>query len=670
MSHPLDGITVVSLEQAVAAPFATRQLADLGARVIKVERRGAGDFARGYDRTVHGQSSYFVWLNRGKESVELDLKAPEDRALLHALLARADVFVQNLAPGAADRLGLDAATLRAARPGLIHCSLSGYGPTGPYRAKKAYDLLVQCETGLVMATGTPAEPAKAGLSIADIATGMYAYSGILTALYKRERTGRGATLGVAMLDALGEWMSQPAYFSHYGGELARRTGARHPSISPYGPYRTGDGTVFLGVQNDREWSALCRTVLDRPELEGDPGFATNVARVAHDAEVTAAIESAFARLTAAEAVDLLDAAGIANATLRTPDELIGHPQLTARDRWRAVDTPGGPVRALLPPVEVEGREALMRPVPALGEHNTALRTEFGPRATGRYGGAADGRRDAEETVERRETILPGPARDLGVLLGVTVPDLDAGEGLPLLWHWLYLLDRPALTDLAADGHPFRGGVPAHPGPGRRRMWAGGRVRLRGVLRCGEQAVRRTKVLSVHEKKGRSGPLTFVVVGHRIEQRGEVVVEEEQDIVYRPLPAERPEPSAAAEPGAPVAASPDEWAIDVSPVLLFRFSALTYNAHRIHYDRDYCRDVEGYPGLLTHGPLQAIAMAEKARAGGVSGRVSFDYRLTSPLFDDQGMVVGAAPGEDGETVTAVRDAYGRRTATGTLRRLDR
>ncbi|GAA3525102.1 CaiB/BaiF CoA-transferase family protein [Amycolatopsis ultiminotia] len=377
MSHPLEGITVVALEQAVAAPLATRQLADLGARVIKVERRGSGDFARGYDRTVHGQSSYFVWLNRGKESAELDVKDPEDRVLLDALLARADVFVQNLAPGAAERLGLDAGTLRAVRPELIHCSVSGYGPDGPYRTKKAYDLLVQCEAGLVLATGTPDSPAKAGFSVADIATGMYAYSGILTALYERERTGRGATLSVAMLDALGEWMSQPAIFSHYGGEPARRTGAQHPSISPYGPFRAGDGTVFLGVQNDREWSALCRIVLARPELAGDPRFRTNVDRVANDAELTAVLESAFAASTVRHTVDLLERAGIANAELRTPGELVDHPQLRARNRWRAVETPGGPIQALLPPVEADRGAPPMRAVPALGEHTAALRGEFG-----------------------------------------------------------------------------------------------------------------------------------------------------------------------------------------------------------------------------------------------------------------------------------------------------
>ena len=267
---PLDGVLVVALEQAVAAPFATRQLADLGARVIKVEREGGGDFARDYDRTVRGQASYFVWLNRGKESIELDLKSERGQRILAALLARADVFVQNLAPGAADRLGLAAADLRARHPRLICCSVSGYGPDGPYRQKKAYDLLVQCEAGLLSVTGTAETPAKAGISVADIAAGMYAFSGVLTALYERERTSAGTSFEVAMLDALGEWMSQPYYYSVYGGQPPRRTGARHASISPYGPYATGDGQVFLGLQNEREWALLCREVLAAARADRRP----------------------------------------------------------------------------------------------------------------------------------------------------------------------------------------------------------------------------------------------------------------------------------------------------------------------------------------------------------------------------------------------------------------
>ena len=377
MRRPLGDITVVALEQAVAAPYATRQLADLGARVIKIERPGTGDFARGYDRTTRGQSSYFVWLNRGKQSAELDVKDPSDRALLGAMISRADVFVQNLIPGAARRLGLDAETLRADRPSLIHCSISGYGEDGPYASKKAYDLLVQCETGLVMSTGTPETPAKAGFSVADLSTGMFAFSGILAALYDRERTGEGATLRVSLLDALGELMTQPAYFSRYGGEPPRRTGARHPSISPYGPFKVCDGAVFFGIQNEREWLVLCRDVLHSGDLAADPRFASNTGRVAHNDELTAIIEESFAALSAEQASDALEAAGIASARLRTPADLARHPQLRARNRWRTVGTPGGDIEALLPPVEIAGIDPAMGPVPALGEHTAAIREEFG-----------------------------------------------------------------------------------------------------------------------------------------------------------------------------------------------------------------------------------------------------------------------------------------------------
>jgi crotonobetainyl-CoA:carnitine CoA-transferase CaiB-like acyl-CoA transferase len=375
---PLAGLTVVTLEQAVAAPFATRQLADLGARVIKVERPGTGDFARGFDTTVHGQASYFIWLNRGKQSIELDVKTADGRRVLAALAARADVLVQNLAPGAAERLGLGAAGLRKRHPRLITCSISGYGTDGPYRHKKAYDLLVQCETGLVSVTGTPDQPAKVAISIADIAAGMYAYSGVLTALYQRGRTGEGTSIEVAMLDALGEWMSQPVYYTVYGGGPPRRTGARHASIAPYGPYSVAGGAqLFLGLQNDREWAVLCEQVLHRPDLITDGRFRTNPDRVAHDAELTVILEDAFRAIPAGRLADELDAAGIACARLRSPAEFAAHPQLAARDRWREVGTPGGPVRALLPPVAMAGSEPAMGAVPALGEHTAAIRAELG-----------------------------------------------------------------------------------------------------------------------------------------------------------------------------------------------------------------------------------------------------------------------------------------------------
>jgi crotonobetainyl-CoA:carnitine CoA-transferase CaiB-like acyl-CoA transferase len=371
----------VALEQAVAAPFATRQLADLGARVIKIERAGAGDFARGYDTSVLGQASYFVWLNRGKESVELDVKSDEGRAVMAALLARADVFVQNLAPGAAERLGLDAAGLLARHRRLICCSVSGYGPDGPYAGKKAYDLLVQCEAGLLSVTGTPDVPCKAGISVADIAAGMYAYTGVLTALYERERTGRGSSFTVSLLDALGEWMTQPYLYTVYGGREPRRTGARHASISPYGPYQARGGEVFIGLQNEREWAVLCDKVLARSDLITDERFTTNPDRVKHDDELTAIIEDVLASMTPDEVVARLDAAGIASARLRTPAEFAAHPQLAARDRWREADTPGGPVRTLLPPVTVPGREATMGAVPALGQHTEAVLAEFLPGRT-------------------------------------------------------------------------------------------------------------------------------------------------------------------------------------------------------------------------------------------------------------------------------------------------
>jgi itaconate CoA-transferase len=374
---PLDGLTVVSLEQAVAAPFATRQLADLGARVIKIERPGVGDFARSYDRSVLGQASYFVWLNRGKESVELDLKRAEDLAVLNRIVESADVVVQNLLPGSVDRMGLDASTLRALNPRLIHCSISGYGGDGPQSHRKAYDLLIQCETGLLAVTGTKDEPCKSGISIADIAAGMYAYSSILTALYARERTGVGATLEVAMIDALGEWMSQPLYYAIYDGSDPVRSGARHASIAPYGPYRTkGGALVFLGVQNDREWKVLCEKVLQRPDLVTDSSFARNPERVVNDHLITPVIESTFASLEADEVIEMLDGAGIACARLRSPTEFASHPQLSARHRFQSIRTPRGPVQAMLPPAMSSEWSPYMGSVPALGEHTESIRTEF------------------------------------------------------------------------------------------------------------------------------------------------------------------------------------------------------------------------------------------------------------------------------------------------------
>ena len=376
--RPLEGVTILSLEQAVAAPFATRQLADLGARVIKIERPGVGDFARGYDATVRGESSHFVWLNRSKESLTLDVKRPAAAEVLRRLLDQADVFVQNLAPGATGRLGLSAQSLREAHPRLVVCEISGYGSTGPYRDRKAYDLLVQAEAGLMSITGTPDELVKVGISVADIAAGMYAYSGILTALLMRHRTGEGTLVEVSMLEALSEWMGYPLYYGVYGGTPPARAGARHAMIAPYGPFAGGDGeVVYLGIQNEREWQAFCVGVLDQPDLATDPRFVSNAERVQHREALDAEIEAVFGGMTTTEILERLESARIANARLRTVQQLSDHPQLAARERWRNIDTPAGSIRATLPPASIDGVVPVMAPVPALGAHTDTILDELG-----------------------------------------------------------------------------------------------------------------------------------------------------------------------------------------------------------------------------------------------------------------------------------------------------
>ena len=395
---PLEGITVVSVEQAVAAPFATRQLADLGARVIKVERPGVGDFARGYDETVKGMASHFVWLNRSKESLALDLKRDGAKEALRKLVAGADVFVQNLAPGAAERLGFGAEELRGEHQRLVYCSVSGYGEGGPYTKKKAYDLLVQCEAGLVSITGTPETPSKVGISAADIAAGMYAYSGILSALLRRERTGEGATLEVSMLEALGEWMGFPAYFAGYGGEEPRRSGASHAAIAPYGPFGCGDGeVVFLGIQNEREWRRFCDEVLGREGMAEDERFDKNSKRVQYRNELHAEIERVFSGLSSEEIIARLEGAGVANARMRTVRQFLEHPQLEARNRWREFGSPVGPLRGLLPPATLAGVEPVMTPIPEVGEHNEKILSELGYGEDETTAPGRDGATSAGET---------------------------------------------------------------------------------------------------------------------------------------------------------------------------------------------------------------------------------------------------------------------------------
>lgn len=376
--RPLDGITVVSLEHAIAAPFCTRQLADLGARVIKVERPGAGDFARAYDSRAKGQASHFVWTNRSKESLTLDLKQPDALDALKALLARADVLVQNLAPGAAARMGLSYEALRAEHPGLIVCDISGYGEDGPYRDKKAYDLLIQSEAGFLSITGTPDEPSKAGISVADIAAGMYAYTSILSALLLRGRTGEGSHIDVSMLEALGEWMNYPLYYALDGAPAPPRAAASHASIYPYGPFQAGDGgTVMLGLQNEREWRVFCQQVLGDAELASDPRFDRNALRSEHRAELKALIVQRFASMTTAQVEQRLEQAGIANAQMRDMAGLWAHPQLQARGRWAQVGSPAGELPALLPPGRNNQFDYRMDPIPAVGEHSAAILAELG-----------------------------------------------------------------------------------------------------------------------------------------------------------------------------------------------------------------------------------------------------------------------------------------------------
>jgi itaconate CoA-transferase len=377
--RPLEGMTVVTLEHAIAAPFATRQLADLGARVIKVERPGVGDFARGYDERVRGMASHFVWTNRSKESLTLDVKHPEAQTILRRLIMeQADVVVQNLAPGAAARLGLSWEVLSQEKPELIVCDISGYGSDGPYRDKKAYDLLIQSEAGFVSVTGSADEPAKAGPSIADISAGMYAYTNILAALLERARTGRGQHIDISMLESLVEWTSYPLYYAFDGAAPPPRTGASHATIYPYGPFPAGDGkTVMLGLQNEREWALFCSKVLQMPELAADPRFAGNSKRSAARDELRALIVGAFATMTAAEVVARLDAAQIANANVNTMAEVWAHPQLQARGRWTEVDSPVGALPALLPPGSWEQGAPRMDAVPALGQHTEAILAALG-----------------------------------------------------------------------------------------------------------------------------------------------------------------------------------------------------------------------------------------------------------------------------------------------------
>jgi crotonobetainyl-CoA:carnitine CoA-transferase CaiB-like acyl-CoA transferase len=376
-SLPLTGVRVLALEQAVAAPFCSRQLADMGADVIKVERPDGGDLARAYDGALNGVSAYFAWLNRGKRSIVLDLKEPRDHETCARLLARADVFIHNLAPGAVERMGFGYDQLTARHPRLIWCGISGYGPDGPQRDKKAYDLLVQAEAGVVSMTGTPEAPAKVGVSIADIGAGLYGYSSILTALINPARPGPGERIDISMLECLTEWMMPPLYVFQGTGEVPGRVGVRHNMVAPYGAYACANGAVLLAVQNDREWRRLCSEVLVSPALADDERFATNERRVTNRVELERLIEDRFRTHTAAEVTDWLTHADIPTGAMNDVPAVAAHPQLAARQRWATVDSPGGPIPALLPPHNLQHAPPRMGAVPALGEHSAEIRAELG-----------------------------------------------------------------------------------------------------------------------------------------------------------------------------------------------------------------------------------------------------------------------------------------------------
>jgi crotonobetainyl-CoA:carnitine CoA-transferase CaiB-like acyl-CoA transferase len=373
----MEGMRVIALEHAVAAPLCTRHLVDLGADVIKIERPGDGDFARAYDDYVNGICSHFIWLNRGKRSVTLDVKNPDARSALDTLIAGADVLVQNLAPGAAARLGLTHEALKPTNPGLVVCDISGYGESGPFVQKKAYDLLIQAESGLISVTGSPEEASRVGISIADIATGMYALTGILGALLRRGRTGQGANVKIAMLDALGEWMTYPMLRHAYTGSPPARLPTSHPAIAPYGAHKTKDGQIILGLQNEREWATFCQKVLGSTAVQNDPRFATQPQRRANRDALTATIEQVFSDKTSAQVATLLDQAGIANGRLNEPIDVWNHVQFEARDKWRTINTENGPVRALLPPFTFTDQEAAIGDVPSVGQHTEQVLTEVG-----------------------------------------------------------------------------------------------------------------------------------------------------------------------------------------------------------------------------------------------------------------------------------------------------
>ncbi len=629
---PLAGLVVVSLEQAVAAPFCSMRLADAGATVIKIERP-EGDFARGYDQAAGGESSYFVWLNRGKQSLVLDLSQQDARQTLATMLSRADVFIQNLKRGAVRRLGFDIPDLRQRHPGLICCSISGYGDSGPLADRKAYDLLVQAEAGLASVTGNPEGPARVGISVVDISTGATAYSSILEALRHRDQTGEGADIRLAMFDVLAEWMAVPLLNAE-AGTPPQRLGLRHPSIAPYGVFKTADGPdVLLSVQSEREWGWLCDKVLQAPWAKTDPALATNVDRVRNRARTDALVQDACGQLSATELGARLTDANIAFAMVNDMAALSAHPHLrrTMVELSSGLHVPVPAVAAI-----INGQTRSLGPVPGLGHH----------RQLPGEAAAEISQKDLETDLNRvadcigaeqdfTEAITPQLVERFCQTVGwaVQAEDLVSGAPAPLGLLWCLGQPNPQTEALGPDGHALHGLYPV-PNHLTRRMWASGTLRFVDALLVGDAVRHTARVADVNLKQGGQGPLLFVHVDHRYQTSRGLAIEEEQVIVYRPPPASS-QPLARMTPARATATH-------TTPAQLFRYSALTWNSHRIHYDLDHCRQVERYPDLVVHGPLQATWLMGAA-ASALGSLQRFTFRGRQPLFCGEPFDVVAAEG---------------------------
>ncbi len=649
---PCEGLLVVSLEQALAAPLCSCRLADAGARVIKIERK-TGDFARGYDHAVKGESSYFVWANRGKESVVLDIKSEDDRPLLEELLARADVFIQNLAPGATTRAGLSSDQLRKQYPRLITCDISGYGEYNAYQNRKAYDLLIQAESGLIASSSPPGHPSRIGISLCDIAAGMNALTGIQQAVLRRFKTGKGSGIKISLFDNAVDWMSVPLLHQKYAGSLPDTSGLKHPTIAPYGAFQTRDRkTIILAIQNEREWQNFCHRVLRKPSLATDPLFVSNNLRVKHRDRLESIIQDAFYRHTRETLETDLSEAEMAFGFLNSLQEVVDHPLV----RYWPVTLPSGVNAGLpAPAIKTEWDSGSFSPVPVVGEHTARVREEFLPSGLAHTHLAQSHESDYIERWLGNTGIAQDVlSHDRISALRCTL-DLDAlfSDQTYLLpgWHWIFFNEASHTSALDIEGHP-KTGIIAAPDQYPRRMWAGGRLRLRRPLTLGETIERKSVVRDITFKDGKASRLAFVTVAHEITDSLGGCLLEEQDIVYMANT-----PSLASRKPRPFSADLD-WTkvISPNPFLLFRYSALTFNSHQIHYNEDYCRNALGYPGLVVHGPLIATCLLNLLREHLPDKRVKhFTFQSVKPLFDNSTFRVNAKRNEAGVDLWAESEA---------------